>query len=277
MSDSHAEFWREFAHVWSLKRPPYKPSQNEIAFWRTHLDTLSKITPSFKALVLGCTPEFRELLAEYPSVKVTLADINEEMKRACDSLTGTKPARETFVKCDWRQMPFPDQSFHVVLGDCPHHNIKKDTYDTFFTEIKRVMKPNALFMLATWYFKDQPELTLTEYLNWYERDPEYFSDFQNRTYPQCQLGKGSYYSKQTWEWDWGKIDADITQELKGMGYDDARIKNALLDWGTYVQVCPSEPEFQSMLGNYFSLLEAYQDPSHQAMQFKEALLLSSDS
>lgn len=273
MADQHAEFWREFAHVWSLKRPPYKPSQNEIDFWHTHLDSLAQVTPAFSALVLGCTPEFRELLAEYPSAKVTLADINEEMKKACDSLTRKKPADETFVKCDWRDMPFPDSTFDVVLGDCPHHNIKKNTYETFFSEVKRVLKPSGLFMLATWYFKDQPELTLTEYLNWYKRDPNYFSDFQNRTYPQCQLGKGSYYSKKTWEWDWGKIDADITRELNRVGYDDARIKNALLDWGNYVQVCPHEPEFRKFLETYFVVRARYQDPTHKAMEFKEAYLL----
>lgn len=177
MSTQTIKFWKTFAtKVWAKKKPPYKPSKGEIKFWEKIIKKVAAETENPKVLILGATPEFRDMLAKYP-IDVILLDINQEMKKAMDDLLKTKPMREKFIKGDWLDMPFNNESFDVVMGDTPHHNIKKSIYHRFFSQIKRALKKDGYFLLSSCFFSKSQKgegVTLRQFLDFYKKNPKFF-------------------------------------------------------------------------------------------------------
>lgn len=219
-------------------------------------------------MILGATPEFRDMLAKYP-VNVILLDVNLEMKKAMDSLLARKPKKEKFIKANWLKMPFSDNYFDIVMGDTPHHNIKGKTYRKFFSQIRRVLKLDGYFLLSSWFFnKSQKNLTIREFINLYKKNPKFFHNFKNRTYALGMLGK-NFYNKKTWEWNWQEVDEVIIKEAKKRGLLKEDLKYLLFDYGNYTQVAPWEPDFSKFLNRFFKIEKTWQDKSHIAMSFKK--------
>ena len=67
--------WQQFAQQWALYGPPQRPSPSEIGVFRQLLKGLPKDS---KGLVLGSTPELRDLLHNY-GLKVTVVDIQPQV------------------------------------------------------------------------------------------------------------------------------------------------------------------------------------------------------
>lgn len=266
--------WKKFAHeIWANKKAPWKPSKGEIKLWEQMLKRVLRNNKKPKVLVLGATPEFRDLFARYPMVKVFLADISKEMKQGMDELLKSKPKNEKFVKTDWRKMPFANEYFDIAIGDTPHHNIKKTTYPAFFKEIKRVLKPGGYLLLSSWFFGKQKGLSMKEFINLYKRNPRYFRNFENRTYALWRLGKKVFHSRKTWEWHWEKVEQAIAREYKKQKLPEKDIKYLMFDFAKYIQVCPREPDFSKLLSKYFAIEKTWQEKTHPAMQVKKDWVL----
>lgn len=270
MTNKTIKFWKNFARkVWAEKLPPWKPSANEIKFWEKIVCRVAKSTKNPKALILGATPEFRDMFSKYP-INVTLLDINPEMYVAMRSLMKCKPKYEKFVKSDWLKIPFKNETFDIIIGDTPHHNIKKRQYGEFFSEVRRVLKTKGYFLLSSWFFdKSNNGLTMRQYTELYRRNPQIFRDFKSRTLALYRLGKKEFYNRQTWEWDWHEIDEKITKEFKKYHLPKDNLKYIKFNYGNYVQVCPWEPDFSKFLAKFFNVLEIWQDKSYVAMSIKK--------
>ena len=83
------ENWKELAKAWDAYQPPAKPSVGEIGFFEYEIKNLLAKNKTIKALVLGATPEFRDLLAKY-KIDTTLVDVNEDSIKAMTSLMKLK-------------------------------------------------------------------------------------------------------------------------------------------------------------------------------------------
>ena len=118
---------------------------------------LEKCRPEFagrtglKVLDLGagsCTTSF--ILSQEAFVgEVAAADISaarlETMSKQTQRVVGGDPAKLSFHEIDFNQpLPFPDSSFDLVVMDAALHH-SRNIWETL-TEIRRVLKPGALFV-----------------------------------------------------------------------------------------------------------------------------------
>lgn len=151
------EMWNNFRKIWSVGLIPHRPSGEEIALYEDYLQkaiNISKST-SFQVLVMGATPEIRDMLARY-RVGVTLIDVNPNMIRAMDELLEVSSGNEKLVIGDWQNMPLRDSRYDLILCDHGLNNILFKNWTKVFNEMKRVLKSNG-FLVQSVYTVEQDE------------------------------------------------------------------------------------------------------------------------
>jgi SAM-dependent methyltransferase len=105
--------WERNAEKWPSATSPWRPSPGDVAVYRR----LASAKVGGRVLVLGTTPELRDLLAELGAVPV-LVDMSRAMHRATSRLLRkADPSRETWIEADWCDADLPPSSFDLVLGD----------------------------------------------------------------------------------------------------------------------------------------------------------------
>ncbi len=199
-----------------------KPLPSELRLWEKKIQELLKRNKNPKALILGVTPEIRDLLTKYKIDTVCL-DKNPLMVQAMALLTKRKNSKEKIVLGSWLTMPFKAESFDLVLADCPHDNLPYKLFPRFFANVTRVIKPSGYFMIGTHHFvgKTKP-LSFDAFIRIFKKSPRAFEDQSVKFYYYLQLsGNKRYYNKKTKVWDWIKLAADL-QRLREKGVLTAR-------------------------------------------------------
>jgi ubiquinone/menaquinone biosynthesis C-methylase UbiE len=136
--------WKAIADMWNTYfTPPSRISGDEVNKYREWLKRLKK--PGMKALVLGVTPEIREVLYEL-GYNITCIDMNPEMIKAMDSVIRNKNPNEIIINKNWLDNYLPAHSFDIVVGDCVLENVPWEQRDNLLSEIARVLKPNQTFI-----------------------------------------------------------------------------------------------------------------------------------
>src|SRR3989344_4120640 len=134
--------WSQTAKLWRDVKPTLKPSAVEVELYEKFLrQILKKIKrEALRVLVLGATPEIRDLLSRY-KLAVTLLDANPRMMTAMNTLIKIKNHRERAIVGNWLKMPLTANSFDLVMSDHPTSSIAYQQLPKFFAEINRVLKP----------------------------------------------------------------------------------------------------------------------------------------
>lgn len=173
--------WYRF---WKTVEPPWRPSKGEIRFYEKIIKKVLKNNKNPKALVLGSTPEIRDLLAEYPKIEVTVIDLNQSVYRAWTRLMKRKNPREKLIRADWLKMPLPSNYFDLVFGHCCFANIEIKKHDLFYRNIKRILKKNGCAILThgSIEFAFKHPLTFKQVVEKYKQNPKYFKNLPNRLY-----------------------------------------------------------------------------------------------
>jgi len=98
--------------VWHAVQVPGRPSRSDLDFLEAQVKILDP--RSSRALVLGCTSEYRDLLMKY-KIGTTCADYHpasfHEFRKHMKHEDGSR-----LVETDWRKMEFHEE-FDIVLGD----------------------------------------------------------------------------------------------------------------------------------------------------------------
>src|SRR4030042_5364331 len=94
----------DLAKQWEKYKPPSRPTSSEVDIYEKHIKNLPK---NSKILLLGSTPEIRDLAAKY-KIKIVLCDWSEKICKALELLTKNE-LKEGFSKQDWRKMKFREK------------------------------------------------------------------------------------------------------------------------------------------------------------------------
>ena len=104
---------RELQHRWDSLSSPIRPNVLDIAWYRSHLPAL----PANRALLLGATPEIRDLFSE-SGYDAVVQDINKTNYEAMSALRLVTPGTETYMQSDWlEERPEFLGAFDAVVGD----------------------------------------------------------------------------------------------------------------------------------------------------------------
>lgn len=138
--------WKQIAYEWKTYfTVPSRISRQEVRKYRKWIKEINKDKKPLKGLVLGATPELRDALTEF-GYRLYSIDINLEMFLAMDELLKNKNPNEVLVKANWLNTPLADNYFDVIVGDAVLPNIPWKERLHLLSEIKRLLKPNGIFI-----------------------------------------------------------------------------------------------------------------------------------
>lgn len=115
---SGSKYWFSRSATWRKIKPPVRPSRRALEIYDKFLCRALRGKKSPRILVLGATPEMRDL-ASYYSEEVTVVDINMDMILAMTKIIKNKKAakNEIWVKGNWVNVPLAPNYYGVILGD----------------------------------------------------------------------------------------------------------------------------------------------------------------
>lgn len=119
-----------------------RPTAGDVAVYRR----LAGERIKGRVLILGVTPELRDLVAEVGAPPV-LVDSSGAMHEATSRmLRRADPAREIWIEADWCEATLPSRAFDLVLGDMVWWAVSVATQHELRDRIHRALKPEGLFV-----------------------------------------------------------------------------------------------------------------------------------
>lgn len=200
MNKDYTAPWKKMADSWKLLTPPWHPSADNIALYKKLLDKAINGIENPKVLILGATPEIRDMLADYKNIEIVLADITMEMILAMNELVKRENfSNEIWVKSDWLKMPLKKDYFDIIFGDYVISQFPEELTNTFLEKIKSLLKPTGRFIHRTIFFNDHTAMdfdTIIDKFNGIEENRQSVTDIAS----YCFVGKtttiknGNYYT-----------------------------------------------------------------------------------
>jgi SAM-dependent methyltransferase len=137
--DEILSFWEIRAGIWHSVGSPWRPSADDIAAYRR----LAGSRLAGRVLVLGVTPELRDLVAEAGGRALVL-DVSPAMYAAAAALLQhADPADETWVQQDWCDASLPAGEFDLVVGDMVWWAVSVSTQHLLRDAIHAALKPDG--------------------------------------------------------------------------------------------------------------------------------------
>jgi len=144
------EDWKKWANYWRLLTECARPSRNDIQIIGHIINKKIKTCKSPVIVILGSTPEFRDLCVSYAieyKAKVVCVELVEDMYRAMTDLTLLKNKKEDVVFENWLSMSLPNEFANIVIGDLTEGNIEEKFKTKYLSEINRILKKNGKYIV----------------------------------------------------------------------------------------------------------------------------------
>lgn len=161
--------WKQMAMVWKKYiTPPPRPCPNQIKIWQKIIKQKAKEKP--KVLILGATPEFRDICAKY-HLETIVCDISQDMIKAMNEITKYKNPKEKKVICNWLEMKFKKGSFNLILSDASLNQIlAKNNLKKLLAKLKDLLKPNGYILLREVVrLNSKPLIKGKGWIKWFEK------------------------------------------------------------------------------------------------------------
>ena len=145
-SQLHRSYWDDKSLFWKYGTMPNRPSSGDIQRYRYFLDHAKRYN---KILLLGSTPELRDLLAErYDTSKIFLMDSSFPMILAMTRETKrVNPKKEIWIKSLWEEPNLPSEFFDIVIGDLVLQQFPPYKEEKFLQQISNFLVPHGTFIM----------------------------------------------------------------------------------------------------------------------------------
>jgi len=148
-ADTHAAPWKRMAQRWQkYYRPPGRPSKTAVRLYRKYSRLVFRQVKGRRprALILGSTPELRDLMFEL-GAEVTTVDLNREMIGGLRVLMRHKgKAKEKHIIGNWSSVKLPKNYFDAIVGDIVLANVEYRNQDRFLGNMLGALAPNGRFI-----------------------------------------------------------------------------------------------------------------------------------
>lgn len=150
--------WEKWADYWKLLRECARPSRQDIATIGKLVDGHIKKIDKPVIVILGATPEFRDLCTGYTlqyGARVICVELLESMHHAMTELITIKNEKEEVVYENWLNTKLSSAVADIVMGDLTEGNIDTDLRDNYLCEMHRILKKGGLYISRTTIYHDQ--------------------------------------------------------------------------------------------------------------------------
>ncbi len=145
-------YWRRQNHSWKQSVPPVRPSEGDLKIYKQFLKEQGKVK---RILILGSTPELREMVARETDATVYVADESFAMLAGMLKFAPhVDPLKEKWIKDDWSTLPLPAKFFDIILGDVVLHQMTPKREHVFLQHILFLLQDDGVFITRL-FFLDQ--------------------------------------------------------------------------------------------------------------------------
>ncbi|KKW45062.1 MAG: hypothetical protein UY96_C0033G0010 [Parcubacteria group bacterium GW2011_GWB1_56_8] len=153
LEQSHFAYWERQPLSWEQAACPVRPSRGDGQIYR---DFLGRCKRKNRILVLGSTPEIRDLVAEGGSAKVYVADFSYSMPAAMLKFTSNvDPMREVWIRDNWLELALPPNFFDVILGDVVLHQVTPAHERAFLSKISSLLRDDGSFITRLFFLDEK--------------------------------------------------------------------------------------------------------------------------
>lgn len=110
------KLWKSIAAKWKHHCPPGIPSEDDQKLYEELMLEGLEGKEKKKVLVLGATPEIRNIIAKHDDIDVTIIDQNMEMILAMTELMTKENKNEKWIQGNWLTVDYFNHYFDVVLS-----------------------------------------------------------------------------------------------------------------------------------------------------------------
>lgn len=169
---NYINWHKDHAKAWKAMPSPARPSIGEIKIFEKYLQSYSQGNSNkIKVLILGATPEFRDLCNK-DRYEVTCIDINKEIYKALTLLQKSVNEKERFINANWLTFKTSNK-FDVIIGDVPTAMFPLRFHKQFFQNMSVHLVKNGLLIIRVPYqnkdFRISPKRIFENYRNTYRR------------------------------------------------------------------------------------------------------------
>jgi SAM-dependent methyltransferase len=267
--DATSYAWKQIAENWETYfSPPSRPSVQEVQKYKEWVQELFHGRQGLKGLVLGATPELRDIFNEL-KFQTHAIDINMEMILALEGLVKHKNPDEVLIKANWLTNPLASEYFDVILGDAVLPNIPWEKRKEFYKQIVRLLKPQGYFINRAFFIPEKKKYhTIDEIL-------AKFSSKKTSNRTALEL----VFEIQILTWDphdhlgsMGKV-REVVEKLRkndGFHYESHELNKTLnIVWSYWVGsvskkvwVYPYKKEEEAEYHNYFTIEKTFSAKDH---------------
>ena len=141
---NHHVYWERTAGLWERTPSPVRPSTGDCAIYREFLEMAGK---KQNILVLGATPELRDIAAQAAGSRVHVADFSRAMLSSMTRLAEhADPDKEIWIEENWLDLALPKNSFDVILGDLILQQIPPPFETRLLEKISSLLAPSGSFI-----------------------------------------------------------------------------------------------------------------------------------
>lgn len=253
------EKWVEYLELWPFWGPPARPGSFDLKVWEKYVDKLKKENKNIRALVLGATPEIRDLLAER-YISTVVLDVNAGMVNGLGKLMKYKKRKkERIIINNWLNVSklFPKNHFDLVMGHSVFNNLPWNLYPKLAQGIKKVLNKDGYFLIVSPITRLEDIISPKEIVSLYRKKPQFFKSFTNRWWVMDVL-KCWDYNRKTRQYFMGKIKKRLIKEIERQGLPEKTIKDIwffassnVID--NYVGTHPLLKEVTGVFKKYFKI------------------------
>lgn len=143
---------KELAQIWTKMVGPSRPTISELAIYLKYIRIKQQESNRrLKMLVLGSTPEFRDLGYE-ENMEVTVIDSSQEYHNEINREIRHKCAieQENVVFIKWQDINYQEE-FDIIIGDLVIGNIPPAELECFILKVNNALCKGGLFLGKSFY------------------------------------------------------------------------------------------------------------------------------
>jgi len=257
-------YWERLTSSWGQMLSPIRPSKGDCEVYQGYLGRKEGIE---SVLILGSTPELRDLAVQLPKSKIYVVDFSHQMLSGMLKFTHhADPAREIWIKDDWLSLFLPERSFDVIIGDLVLQQIPPENEKVFLKKVNSLLKKDGIFISRFHFISER---------------------FRNKTIEEIvkevEAKKRSYSEKLTlirlWVWERfsdpanRKMDRrlaareymEFIKRIKAPDEAVTKVKQTLIDWedAPYNWSPPTEKQLVDGLSDYFTIVDRKVATDHE--------------